>query len=52
MIVASRVIAFVFLGLGVAILAETVWLGGGQVGSLAGAVFIMLGVIRLRALRS
>ena len=47
MIVASRVIAYVFLAIGLAILAETVWLGGGQVGFLAGAVFIVLGAIRL-----
>jgi hypothetical protein len=52
MVAASRAIAYVFLALGVGILAETLWLGGGQVGFLAGAVFLLLGVIRLRALRS
>ena len=51
MIAASRAIAYVFLALGVAILAETLWLGGGQVGFLAAAVFLILGIIRLRALR-
>ena len=51
MIAVNRVVAYVFLAIGVAILAETIWLGGGQVGFLAGAVFIVLGVIRLRALR-
>jgi hypothetical protein len=51
MLGASRVMAYVMLGLGIAILAETAWLGGGQVGFLAGAVFILLGIVRLRALR-
>jgi hypothetical protein len=51
MIAASRAVAYLFLAIGVAILAETIWLGGGQVGFLAGAVFILLGVIRLRAMR-
>ena len=31
MIAASRAIAYLFLAIGVAILAETIWLGGGQV---------------------
>ena len=51
MITASRVVAYIFLAIGLAILAETIWLGGGQVGFLAGAVFLVLGMIRLRALR-
>jgi hypothetical protein len=51
MIAASRVVAYLFLAIGLAILAETIWLGGGQVGFLAGAVFIVLGMIRLRALK-
>ena len=51
MIAASRAVAYLFLAIGLAILAETIWLGGGQVGFLAGAVFIVLGVIRLRASR-
>ena len=52
MLAATRVLAYFLLALGVAILAETIWLGGGQVGFLAGAVFVILGLIRLRALRS
>ena len=51
MIAANRAVAYLFLASGLAILAETIWLGGGQVGFLAGAVFIVLGAIRLRALR-
>jgi hypothetical protein len=51
MLAVGRIMAYVLLALGVVILAETVWLGGGQVGFLAGAVFVLLGVIRLRALR-
>ena len=51
MIAASRAVAYLFLAIGAAILAETIWLGGGQVGFLAGAVFVLLGVIRLRAMR-
>jgi hypothetical protein len=50
MVAASRAVAYLFLAIGIAILAETIWLGRGQVGFLAGAVFIVLGVIRLRAL--
>jgi hypothetical protein len=52
MVALTRIVAYVFLAIGVAILAETIWLGGGQVGFLAGAVFLVLGVLRLRALRS
>jgi hypothetical protein len=48
MLAASRVMGYVLLGLGIAILAETIWLGGGQVGFLAGAVFVILGLLRLR----
>ena len=56
MVAASRAVAYLFLAIGIAILAETIWLGGGHPDSLrravrlAGAVFIVLGVIRLRAL--
>ena len=50
MVAASRAVAYLYLAIGIAILAETIWLGGGQVGFLAGAVFIVLGLIRLRAL--
>jgi hypothetical protein len=51
MVAAGRVMAYVLIALGIAILAETIWLGGGQVGALSGAVFILLGVLRLRMLR-
>ena len=47
----GRVMAYVLLVLGIVILAETIWIGGGQVGVLAGAVFVILGILRLRALR-
>jgi hypothetical protein len=48
---AGRAFAYAFLTLGVVILVKTVALGGGQVGYLAAAVFLALGIIRLRALR-
>ena len=48
----SRAFGFAFLAIGIAILVETVAVGGGEVGFLAAAVFIALGLIRLRALRS
>jgi len=51
MVAVGRVMAYVLLALGIAILAETIWMGGGTVGYLSGAVFIVLGVIRIRALR-
>jgi hypothetical protein len=51
MVALSRVMAWVLLGLGIAILVETIFVGGGQVGFLAGAVFVVLGVLRIRALR-
>lgn len=47
----NRAIAYVFLGLGVALLIETIAIRGGSVGYLAGVVFIALGVLRLRAAR-
>jgi hypothetical protein len=47
----QRVVALVFLALGVALLVRTVTLGGGQVGFLAAAVFLLLGLLRLRAAR-
>ncbi|MDX6523211.1 MAG: hypothetical protein QOI17_724 [Gaiellales bacterium] len=51
MLRAQRVVALVFLALGVALLVRTVTLGGGQVGFLAAAVFLLLGLLRLRAAR-
>jgi hypothetical protein len=51
MLRAQRLVALVFLALGVALLVRTVTLGGGQVGLLAAAVFLLLGLLRLRAAR-
>ncbi|HET7171403.1 MAG TPA: hypothetical protein VFI18_07190 [Gaiellales bacterium] len=51
MVTLTRVMAYVLVVLGIAILVETIWVGGGQVGYLSGAVFVVLGVLRLRALR-
>jgi hypothetical protein len=51
MLRAQRVIGYVFLGLGVALLVETVAIGGGSVGYLAGVTFLALGALRLRAAR-
>ena len=51
MLRANRVMAYVLVVLGVALLVETIVIRGGTVGYLAGAVFIALGVIRLRAAR-
>jgi hypothetical protein len=51
MLTAQRAVALVFLLLGVALLVRTISLGGGQVGFLAAAVFLLLGALRLRAAR-
>jgi hypothetical protein len=51
MVTAQRVMAVVLLLLGVALLVETLVIGGGQVGFLAGTVFVALGLLRLRAAR-
>jgi hypothetical protein len=51
MLTANRALAIGFLVIGAAILIRTVSLGGGQVGFLAAAVFLALGVLRLRATR-
>jgi hypothetical protein len=51
MLALGRVMAYLLLALGIAILVETAFVGGGQVGFLAGAVFALLGIIRIRALR-
>ena len=51
MLWANRQLAYGFILLGAAILIRTAWLGGGQVGFLAGAVFLLLGILRLRAMR-
>jgi hypothetical protein len=48
---ANRALAIVFVVLGVGILVATIAAGGGQVGFLIGVVYIILGVLRLRAYR-
>jgi hypothetical protein len=45
------VLALVFVGLGVALLAVTAAHGGGVLGFLLGAMFVALGVGRLTLLR-
>jgi len=47
----NRALAVLFLAIGVVALAETAYQGGGQVGVMVGIVFILLGVLRLRAMR-
>jgi hypothetical protein len=50
----NRILAYVFIAIGVALLVETAALGtkpGFQVGYLAGVVFIALGILRQRAMR-
>ncbi len=51
MLKVNRAMAWIFIALGVALLLRTLSLGGGQVGFLAAAVFVALGVLRLRATR-
>lgn len=49
----NRILAGAFLVIGAALLVETVVVGGGvglQVGYLAGVVFIVLGILRWRAM--
>jgi hypothetical protein len=49
----NRILAGAFLVIGVALLVETVVVGGGvgfQVGYLAGVVFVVLGILRWRAM--
>jgi TRAP-type mannitol/chloroaromatic compound transport system permease large subunit len=48
---AVAVLALVFVGLGVALLAVTAANGGGVLGFLLGAMFVALGVGRLTLLR-
>jgi hypothetical protein len=48
---ANLILAYVFLVLGGAIALRTALLGGGQVGFLVAAVFLVLGWLRLRAAR-
>ena len=42
-----RFAAGLLVAVGVVILAETIWLGGGVVGYLFGALFVLLGAGRL-----
>jgi hypothetical protein len=48
---ANRILSYVFVLIGVVLLVETALLGGGQVGFLAGGVFVALGILRWRAMR-
>jgi hypothetical protein len=54
MLMVNRMLAWVFIVIGVVLLIETAFLGGRpgfQVGYLAGVVFIALGILRRRAMR-
>jgi drug/metabolite transporter (DMT)-like permease len=51
MLTVNRVLGAILVVIGVALLVRTASLGGGQVGYLAGAVFVALGMLRLRAAR-
>lgn len=51
MLRAQRAFAFVFLGLGVALLVESVAVGGGTFGYFIAAIFIAIGILRFRATR-
>jgi hypothetical protein len=51
MLLVNRILSLAFLVIGVALLIETAVLGGGEVGFVAGAVFIALGILRRRAMR-
>lgn len=51
MLTANRVMAWIMVLIGVALLVETIVIRGGTVGYLAGVVFIALGALRLRAAR-
>jgi hypothetical protein len=51
MLMINRILSVAFVVIGVALLIETAVLGGGEVGFVAGAVFIALGILRRRAMR-
>jgi hypothetical protein len=51
MLMVNRILSIAFIVIGVALLIETAVLGGGEVGFVAGAVFIALGILRRRAMR-
>lgn len=46
----NHFLAIVFVVIGVALLVRTVTIHGGSVGYVIGAVFVILGVLRWRAL--
>jgi hypothetical protein len=50
LLVVNRILAVAFLVIGAALLIETAALGGGEVGFLSGAVFVVLGILRWRAM--
>jgi hypothetical protein len=50
LLILNRVLAVAFLVIGAALLVETAALGGGEVGFLAGGVFVVLGILRWRAM--
>jgi hypothetical protein len=51
MLMVNRILSAAFIVIGVVLLIETAVLGGGEVGYLAGVVFIALGILRRRAMR-
>jgi hypothetical protein len=51
LLMVNRILSVAFVVIGIALLIETAVLGGGQVGFVAGAVFIALGILRRRAMR-
>jgi hypothetical protein len=51
MLLVNRILSVAFIVIGVVLVVETAVLGGGEVGFVAGAVFIALGILRRRALR-
>jgi len=50
LLLVNRILAVAFLVIGAALLIETAALGGGEVGFLSGAVFVVLGILRWRAM--
>ena len=50
LLLVNRILAGAFLVIGAALLIETAALRGGDVGFLSGAVFVVLGILRWRAM--
>jgi hypothetical protein len=50
LLLVNRILAGAFLVIGVALVIETAAQGGGEVGFLSGAVFVVLGILRWRAM--